>query len=183
MFNISKELGDYGLYITNCLSDIPSILDAINDLKSEPTRIGSYVLLRQGMAKNNAWEIINDAMVRTMSIYVDHFKENINNYIISKDAYDIKTWDIGGNVGFHTDSWKEDGELKVPAISIIMYFTDKYEGGELIFPNKIYESSDLDLIIKPEAGSMAIFKSDTLHRVSPVISGKRISTDINYMNK
>ena len=55
-------------------------------------------------------------------------------------------------------------------ISVVYFLNDDFEGGELFFPN-------LDLLIKPEAGTLVCFPSDHnyIHGVKPVTSGRRYS--------
>jgi prolyl 4-hydroxylase len=56
-----------------------------------------------------------------------------------------------------------------PALTALLWFNEDFEGGELEFP-------DLDLIVKPEAGSVLIFPSMSEHGVKNLISGERFVT-------
>jgi predicted 2-oxoglutarate/Fe(II)-dependent dioxygenase YbiX len=181
MFDISKKLGNYGLYLTNCILNIDKILSVCDTLEKNDTRIGSYVLVDQRKNLIDIWNDIDRVMKKSMLIYANTFNKNINNYIPFQDSYSITTWNVGEDIGFHTDSWIQDGITQTPSISIILYFTDNFKGGELVFPNKIHESSNLDLVIKPKAGSVAIFESNTLHRVNTLESGLRVTTGLNFM--
>jgi len=55
-------------------------------------------------------------------------------------------------------------------ISVVYFLNDDFDGGELFFPN-------LDLLIKPVAGTLVCFPSDHnyIHGVKPVTSGRRYS--------
>lgn len=55
-------------------------------------------------------------------------------------------------------------------ISVVYFINDDFDGGELFFPN-------LDLLIKPEAGTLVCFPSDHnyIHGVQPVTAGRRYS--------
>lgn len=60
--------------------------------------------------------------------------------------------------------------------SSLLYLSDDYEGGELIFPN-------LDIEIKPKAGTLVSFlgNEEFLHGVKPVTSGQRYNLVIFYI--
>lgn len=134
-------------------------------------------------------------MVKSMEVYTKHFGLDINNYTMAKQVYWIKTYDIGAFIGYHSDSWESDGETIVPAVSIVLYLSSNFEGGELVFvkgddlvfvdKDSIHKNPNLqkdnDIVIKPSAGHVAIFDSNVVHKVNPVISGTRISTDITYL--
>ena len=53
-------------------------------------------------------------------------------------------------------------------VSVVYFLNDDFKGGELVFPH-------LDLLIRPEAGTLVCFPSDHnyIHGVKPVISGHR----------
>jgi len=56
--------------------------------------------------------------------------------------------------------------------TILVYYNDDYIGGEIVFHN-------LDVIIKPEAGSIIMFQAvdpDLLHSTNPVTSGVKYLT-------
>ena len=134
-------------------------------------------------------------MVRSMEVYANHFGLDINEYtMMDKPVYWIKTYDVGAYIGNHSDSWEShDGKTLVPAISIVLYLSSDFEGGELVFVDKdsvfeVFEDTGItinknekDIVIKPSSGHIAIFDSHVIHKVNPVISGNRISTDIVYM--
>ena len=66
--------------------------------------------------------------------------------------------DIIKKIGFKTD------------YSGLLYLNDDYEGGEIEFP-------DIDIKMKPEAGTFIFFKGDkaTMHKVNKVTRGERIN--------
>jgi predicted 2-oxoglutarate/Fe(II)-dependent dioxygenase YbiX len=57
-----------------------------------------------------------------------------------------------------------------------MYLTGDFEGGNLTFV-------DLNKKIKPEAGDIVVFDSNTLHAVESVLSGRRITTQLFLRHK
>lgn len=219
MFEIVQEIKDFGLYLENCISqeDINEILElSKSDLLEKGTsRLGSHVVIHEGnewheylkiyqdqedgedlKISKEVFKKINPVMVKAMEVYTKHFGLDINNYTMAKQVYWIKTYDVGAFIGYHSDSWESDGETIVPAVSIVLYLSSNFEGGELVFVEKddlVFLDKDSvhkeiskaqnsnDIVIKPSAGHVAIFDSNAVHRVNPVISGTRISTDITYL--
>ncbi len=80
-------------------------------------------------------------------------------YIPHVDAETLYKDDIG------LDMWEKTLDRD---LSVVYFLNDNFIGGELVFP-------ELDLIIKPEAGTLVCFPSDHyyIHGVNPVISGHR----------
>lgn len=77
----------------------------------------------------------------------------------------------GWTLNYHADCWSDlptySGHPSRD-ISSVVYLTDDFEGGTLLFP-------DLDIEISPLAGSAVYFPSDEqhMHTVTEVISGNR----------
>ena len=71
-----------------------------------------------------------------------------------------------------------DVELNDYTLAAIIYINDAYEGGELCFP-------DFDLQIKPKAGTLILFpsNSDFKHSVNEVKSGNRFTVATWYKVK
>jgi predicted 2-oxoglutarate/Fe(II)-dependent dioxygenase YbiX len=220
MFEIVQEIKDFGLYLENCISqeDIDELLELSKSelLERGTSRLGSHVVIHEGsewheyLKKYNnqedgedlkiskaAFKKIHPVMVKAMEIYTNHFGLDINKYTMSKQVYWIKTYDIGAFIGYHSDSWDSDGETIVPAVSIVLYLSSDFEGGELVFVERddlvfvdsesVHKATSIlqknnDIVIKPSAGHVAIFDANAIHKVNAVISGTRISTDITYLN-
>lgn len=217
MFEIKQVIQDYGLYLENCISqeDIDELLELSKSdlLEKGSSRLGTHVVVDEGIEWRdffNGYNIVNQrksseisnkiftkiypVMVKAMEIYTDHFGLDINEYTMTKPIFWIKTYDIGANIGNHSDSWESsDGKTLVPAVSIVLYLSSDFEGGELVFVDKdstfsviadmgiTIKENEKDISIKPSAGHVAIFDSNVVHKVEEVISGTRISTDITYM--
>lgn len=64
----------------------------------------------------------------------------------------------GGYIRIHSDRGGREG-----SVSVACYYNDDYQGGELYF-------YDLDLKIKPNAGDIFIFPSETIHSALPAFS-------------
>jgi predicted 2-oxoglutarate/Fe(II)-dependent dioxygenase YbiX len=89
----------------------------------------------------------------------------------------ILHYGVGGHYIPHVDAetlYKDDSGLEMwektldRDLSVVYFLNDDFEGGELVFPS-------LDLIIKPEAGTLVCFPSDHnfVHGVNAVTSGHR----------
>ena len=63
----------------------------------------------------------------------------------------------------------DGGAGTIPSFTALLWFNEDFEGGELEFP-------DLNLILKPEAGSVLVFPSLLQHGVKTLISGERFVT-------
>jgi predicted 2-oxoglutarate/Fe(II)-dependent dioxygenase YbiX len=205
--NIINEIKDYGLYLGNCISqeDIDYILDLSKskELKQGSSRLGSHVVISYETdphykaleISNQIFAKIHPVMIKAMEVYCKHFGIDMDKYaMMDKPTYWIKTYDVGANIGNHSDSWEsEDGKTMVPEISIVLYLSTDFEGGELVFIDKdsffeivedtgfINSENEKDITIKPSSGNIAIFDSHVIHRVNKVSAGTRISTDITYM--
>jgi hypothetical protein len=207
MFEIDQKVEDYGLYLSNCISqeDIDYIIDLSKSdlLQKGSSRLGEHTVISYEESEsdealkisNKVFAKIHPVMEKAMEVYVNHLGLNIDDYEMAFPCYWIKTYDIGARIGYHSDSWESDGETIVPAVSIILYLSSNFEGGELVFVERndlvfvdedsVHKDPTLqknnDIVIKPSAGHVAIFDSNVMHKVNPVISGTRISTDITYL--
>ena len=83
----------------------------------------------------------------------------------------------GGHYISHVDAetlYSDDDGLKLwektldRDVSVVYFLNDDFDGGELFFP-------ELDLLIRPEAGTLICFPSDHnyVHGVKPVTAGRR----------
>jgi len=187
MFEIDQVIEDYGIHIKNCLSaeDIDFIVSSSKDPSLDDGDQRAVFYVNAGLDRSEKGiEIFNKvhpAIEKAMEVYTNHFKENILDYTLAEKTYMIKTWKIGIGIGDHSDSWEpKDGEL-VPYVTVVLYLSSDYEGGELLFVDLDSPIRAASCSIKPSAGDILVFKSDIIHRVNPVISGTRIATDIFYL--
>jgi predicted 2-oxoglutarate/Fe(II)-dependent dioxygenase YbiX len=126
-------------------------------------------------------DITDSVQQKATSINRFNIRKHINPFykfeIRDCELVSLLHYDIGGHYISHNDSeaiWTHGDGTEVwrkihdRDISVVYFLNDDFEGGQLIFP-------DLDLKIKPEAGTMICFPSTHLyyHGVSPVISGHR----------
>ena len=97
----------------------------------------------------------------------------------------------GGHLGFHYDGIDGDRSL---LYTIVMYFNDDYEGGEISFtvmdegkdrPGNELDDPNIDFWLKPKAGSVLIFPSQApyYHQAHEVKSGyKYMSTSSIFID-
>jgi hypothetical protein len=76
----------------------------------------------------------------------------------------------GEELGYHTDAYGGVDGYGVIGYSALLYLTDDYEGGEILF----YDN-DTPTAYKPELGTLIYFKGDENypHSVNKIISGER----------
>ena len=87
--------------------------------------------------------------------------------------FQFTEYDKGGHFDWHVDSTKEI--LSDRYYSCIILLNEDYEGGELEIKEN-YET----ITIQKNAGDLILFPSAYLHRVSPVLEGKRY-TLVNWV--
>jgi hypothetical protein len=103
---------------------------------------------------------------------------------------DLCKYELGGRIGPHFDA--QDGDKSL-LYTIVMYFNDEHEGGEVSFTimddNREYPGDDvndpnIDFWVKPKAGSVLIFPSTHpyIHQSHSVKSGnKYMSTSFIFV--
>jgi hypothetical protein len=110
--------------------------------------------------------------------YFNESGKDILDYLGS-DVYKINSWKTGIRLNEHVDTIQY-GDLNQsagprPSINVLAYLTDDYEDGEIFFP-------EVDVSIRPKAGSVVIFDSDLMHGVNAVKSGERRTMSSNLYN-
>lgn len=73
-------------------------------------------------------------------------------YIEKDEGYTLLRYSEGGYYGKHTDDFSKMHRI----VSGLIYLNDDYEGGELYF-------NELDVKIKPKAGSIVLFPSNFVY--------------------
>jgi hypothetical protein len=188
MFEIQRVIEDYGIYLKNCLSqeDIDFIVSKSKDpsMVIKEQRAVYYVEVADDSTEKEI-EIFNkvhSVMQKAMAVYTDNFKESIEDYTVTAKSYLIKTWKTDVSIGDHSDTWDPKNGEAVPYVTVVLYLSSDFEGGEFVFRNGYIENEkDTKISIKPAAGDILVFKSNISHWVNPVISGTRIATDLFYL--
>lgn len=106
------------------------------------------------------------------------FKEAYDKYIqdfkvpcSQKEDYEILKYSEGNYFIDHID----DGLFMTRKVSIVYYFNDDYEGGEIVFPR-------FNVNIKPKENQLLLFPANYIynHNVNPVTKGTRYSM-VNWL--
>lgn len=106
------------------------------------------------------------------------FKAVVDEYVVKykvpctqKEDYEILKYGAGNFFIDHVD----DGLFMTRKVSMVYYFNDDYEGGEMYFPR-------FDLTIKPKEGQLLLFPAAYIynHNVNEIISGTRYSM-VNWL--
>jgi predicted 2-oxoglutarate/Fe(II)-dependent dioxygenase YbiX len=203
MFEILNDYGKNALHLKDCLSkEECDRLIEFGKLNAIQRRI-SYSEVAGGrylessaevdIKNKDLFNLLEQRTLEAVKIYLNKNKLDLSLYNFNvtekekeKMSFTIKTWNIGGAIGNHRDSYKySDGTTVEPEISVIVYLTDDFTGGDLVLLSAddhidgelVNHNKDLDQTIRPIAGSMVVIDSKVIHKVTPVISGIRISAD------
>ena len=79
---------------------------------------------------------------------------------------------------YHIDDYGGPGNL----FTALLYLTDDYEGGEIIFYDGDFPSKEGETTYSPKAGDLYLFRGVDAHKVNPVISGRRALFSMNLRN-
>jgi predicted 2-oxoglutarate/Fe(II)-dependent dioxygenase YbiX len=200
MFEILNDYGKNALHLKDCLSK-EECEKIIEYGKANPVQrrisysevAGGRYLESSGeldVKAKDVFDLLDQRTEQAARIYLNknELDSSFYNFVTEKEkmSFTIKTWNIGGAIGNHRDSYKySDGTIVEPEITVVTYFTDDFTGGDLVLLSAddcidgdlVNYNKDLDQTIRPIAGSMVVIDSKVIHKVTPVISGIRISTD------
>lgn len=80
---------------------------------------------------------------------------------------------------YHVDVYtQEPGEI----FTALVYLTDDYKGGEIIFYDGEYPEAIGPVTYSPKIGSLFLFRGLDGHKINPVISGRRALLQVNLRN-
>lgn len=101
----------------------------------------------------------------------DRYMQDFKVPCSQKEDYEILKYGEGNFFIDHVD----DGLFMTRKVSIVYYFNDNYDGGEIIFPR-------FDLEIKPKANQLLLFPANYIynHNVNEVTKGTRYSM-VNWL--
>lgn len=102
----------------------------------------------------------------SMSPFVNDFCKEYGASYYWIESLNFLKYEVGNYFKAHVDA----GAALVRRISLVYYFNDDYEGGEVEFSNQ-------GVSLKPKANELLIFPSDHvfLHEVKPITSGVKYS--------
>lgn len=112
------------------------------------------------------FQSVSNLFLKDIGIIEQDYMKNFGIFFESHYNYELLRYSVGQNFASHID----DHTNYHRRISIVHYFNDDYQGGEIEFPW-------FNLKIKPEANSTLIFPSNYVYRhsVHPVTDGVRYS--------
>lgn len=174
--HIETYLGDKGLYIEDCV-DQDSISYLFNLEKTlNRQKIDQLHFFRSGIPnrKDQIGIYLQSNIDAAILEYISKSGKDKSEYIL-RTSYSLSEWKLGKSLAAHIDSIKydhEDTHTPRSIINCLLYLTDDYEGGEIFFP-------EVDISIKPKAGSVVVFDSDLMHGVAAVKSGIRKTLSSN----
>lgn len=108
---------------------------------------------------------------RDFKSYIDRYTEEWHPTWSQKEDYEIMKYGEGNYFIDHVD----DGLFYTRKISLVYYFNDDYDGGEIVFPK-------FGVTIKPKASQLLLFPSTYVynHNVNAVTNGTRYSM-VNWL--
>lgn len=195
-------------YYTEVFEDPKKIIDSLNDLNEDPDTHSAITPWYNWLASNDSsnsfgqkkdlfyhkkdsvtgknsdiakWVIeeMRSGVERICHGFVKDRQLNIDPNI--SPFLDMCKYTPGGSLGVHYDG--QDGDRSL-LYSIVMYFNDDCEGGEISFmidregkqrPGDSLDDPNIDFWLKPKPGSALIFPSTYpyLHQSHPIISGNK----------
>jgi hypothetical protein len=170
-FNIIENINSSIMHISNCLEDPEKIVSALKDKewkgdRSSEGKIGPFTFFRE---PDLEYKEIFDAMMQVGTIFLSNANKNIADYETRYKFHKVVSWEVSpSTLVQHQDRWVTRGEQVSPEISLSMYLTDDYEGGEVTF-------SSFEKTIKPTAGDVLVFNSNILHGTEPYLGGRRMT--------
>jgi len=106
-------------------------------------------------------------LVLEKTLELDNLEKKVaslfKNYERIHDIQSLLRYRSGDMLGEHRDNSEESDYNNI--YGLIIYLNDDYEGGEIYYP-------DVNIKIKPKAGSIVIHDAGILHGVKPVVGTK-----------
>jgi hypothetical protein len=109
-------------------------------------------------------EKIDKPYVELLKVWAEKTGNDFPSTWITKN-YTIRKYKTGGHMGPHVDKNTENPDNSMDWTALI-YLNDDYGGGELVF-------DDLNLTLKPSAGSIVFFPCLESHLVNKITSGNK----------
>jgi len=105
-----------------------------------------------------------------------------SNTQIELDRMNYQILQKGESLGWHTDAYGGVEGYTDSYYSALLYLTDDYGGGEIVFYNDNSGSKENSVSYKPTAGTLIYFKGDENypHSVNEVLDGERSNIILFY---
>lgn len=116
-------------------------------------------------------ENIFDRFDRDFKLAYEKYTQDFRVPVTQKEDYEILKYNESNFFIDHVD----DGLFMTRKVSIVYYFNDDYEGGEIVFPR-------FNVEVKPKANQLALFPSNYMynHNVKEITKGTRYSM-VNWL--
>lgn len=100
-------------------------------------------------------------------------------------AIQFTKYEVGGHYNWHRDTNVDISKTggKTRKLSITVTLNDDYEGGELMIDSEDHYWNKNPRKVRSSLGSVAVFPSDTYHRVTKVTKGTRYSLVVWVMGE
>ena len=167
-------------YFENCFTsdEIQEILNLQNVFELKQSKITSTHIIDYRISenfwipKNNVkYKWIYDRLIKYISIANKNYKFNLS--ILNDDIqFAIYRSEKNGNYSWHDDMVKNEEFNTIRKLSLSVQLSNEhdYEGGELEIVN-----APNNFIAPKKIGTIIVFPSFLIHRVTPVTKGNRIS--------
>ena len=116
-------------------------------------------------------ENIFDRFDRDFKLAYEKYTQDFRVPVTQKEDYEILKYNESNFFIDHVD----DGLFMTRKVSVVYYFNDDYEGGEIVFPR-------FNVEVKPKANQLALFPSNYMynHNVKEITKGTRYSM-VNWL--
>lgn len=153
------------------LADLASINFLIDDKNNQDGSLTAGITART--VKHNIQQFSGDALQYAEKIIKNYCNHNalIQNYAFPKIYTPMRLirYKQGMYYGKHVDNVLQGGIRTDISFTVFLSPPDSYEGGYL----RIHNHQNIQDIKLP-AGAMVLYPSDSLHEITPVLSGERI---------
>ncbi|AFY37929.1 Prolyl 4-hydroxylase alpha subunit [[Leptolyngbya] sp. PCC 7376] len=109
----------------------------------------------------------------------DSLPQQIDDFSVSRlnERLRCYRYNIGQKFEPHMDHWYQANDREISLFSVLVYFNSDFEGGETRFMEQ------LNAVIKPEIGKVAVFQHKLRHEGCEVLQGIKYAmrTDVMYV--
>ena len=178
-----KKRDDIWVY-ENAFNNSEGIIDQLlksgivpNDLISQSGTITGkdYII----DSNTHIFNQLNKCVLKAVSEFAEFHGVSIAEIEDKHNSFSIRSYVPGLSMLPHTDIKFDTPDMSngiEPFATVCLYLSDNYEGGEIGFP-------EIDFYLKPKAGTLIIFKGNTLHEVKEFISGDRYLLMVGFLKK
>lgn len=133
-------------------------------------------------ALNTSSQSLNDDLISLIvKSIADEFGFRKEQVTLNRVNYQVLT--AGQGLGYHSDAnGAYEGTMDHQGYSALVYLTDDYEGGEILFYDDDSGSVESATSYHPDAGTLIYFRGDDdhPHSVNEVLSGERANLILFY---